>query len=150
MLLLGLRIQTSELHLVELTVLCLLPLCNLDVTNMLARQSITENLCDLLERLSAGFGEEKEVNYCGCKVRCDKERIESTCVRSENKSKITFFGADEIYLQLTFAIAIGVIWDRTMATTALENTANARPFVLKKKGNSSDGTTQIMALKNTA
>jgi hypothetical protein len=61
-----------------------------------------------------------------------------------------FFGADEIYLQLTFAIAIGVIWDRTMATTALENTANARPFVLKKKGNSSDGTTQIMALKNTA
>jgi hypothetical protein len=87
-LLLGLRIQNSELHLVELTILCLLPLCNLDVANMLARQSITENLCDLLERLSAGFGEEEEVNYGGCKIRCDKERIESTCVRSENKSKI--------------------------------------------------------------
>jgi hypothetical protein len=48
-LLLGLRIQNSELHLVDLTILCRLPLCNLDVANMLARQSITENLCDLLE-----------------------------------------------------------------------------------------------------
>jgi hypothetical protein len=90
-LLLGLRIRNSELHLVELTILCLLPFCNLDVTNMFARQSITENLCDLLERLSAGFGEEEEVNYCGCKVRCDEKRIESTCVRSENKFKIVFF-----------------------------------------------------------
>lgn len=91
---------------------------------------------------------EKEVYDCRGEICGNEERIVSA-VTGQCLVLCSLFD-ESTYRQLTSARAIGVICERTIATMALVNTANARPLDRRKKGNNSDGTTQIMALKKMA
>lgn len=105
----------------------------------LARSRETE--CTITYR----FWEKEVVKECRTQVRGDEERVVSG--RISLQSTQIFYVTD---LQLTSASATGVTCDRTMAVTDLVATAKARPLERKNRGKSSDGTTQIMALKNMA
>ena len=104
---------------------------------------VAEQAGNFFQTLPRRLWKTKEVE-CRCgTVRGNKQRIIPAGVSQLQRSSRVFI----TYLQLTLAIATGVICDSIIVTTDLVATANARPFVRRKNGNNSEGTTQTIALK---